>query len=133
MEKQQEKISVRIDKYLWAIRVFKTRSLATEFITKGKVKNKLKQPIKASYKVKKNDEFTIDINKDFFRVIRVVDFLEKRLSAELVKPFFEDLTPAQEKLEILPSMFIENTSKTGKNKGRPSKKNRRDLGNIGYF
>ena len=133
METNQEKIGVRIDKYLWAIRVFKTRTIAAEFIAKGKVKNTLKQAVKASYKVKVNDEFTIEINKDFFRVIRVKDFLEKRLGAELVKPFFEELTPLQEKKERLPSVFMESSHKNEKSKGRPTKKKRRDLGNIGYF
>ena len=55
------------------------------------------------------------------------------MSAEFVKPYYEDLSPPTEKKEILPSVFVSLISKSARGSGRPTKKDRRDLGEIGYF
>src|SRR5690606_15201224 len=89
-----EKGKVRIDKYLWAIRVFKTRSLATEACKAGRIKLK-GQNLKASYEVKINDVFQVQkgIEK---KIIRVVAILDRRVDAKTAVQFYEDQTPLEE-------------------------------------
>ena len=133
MDSSSGTIKVRLDKYLWAIRVFKTRSLAMESIQKGKVTNSSNQNLKASCSVKANDVFTIEISKEYTRIIKVIDLLENRLSAEKARSFYEELSLPREKKEVLPSVFYSPPANFREKKGRPTKKNRRSLGNIGYF
>ena len=123
---------VRIDKYLWAIRVFKTRTLAAEACYKGKVVcNGI--AVKSSYSVKKGDRFTIEIHKEYSRIIEVVELLDKRGSAEAVKPFFIDHSPPYVKKHTEPSAFYSPPPKREKGTGRPTKKERRDLDQEGLF
>lgn len=122
---------VRIDKYLWAIRVFKTRSQAAEACYKGKVMCN-DNAVKASYSVKKGDTYTIKINKDYSRIIEVVDLVDKRGSAELMKPFYIDHSPPYVPVKKLPSAFYTPMERE-KGSGRPTKKNRRDMDDEGLF
>jgi ribosome-associated heat shock protein Hsp15 len=121
-----EKEKLRIDKYLWAIRLFKTRSLATAAIDGGKVKIQ-GASVKASRQVNVGDEYEIRTEGRKW-VIRVSGLLAQRKQhAEAVK-FYDDLTP-QEELDRLkqyqPASF--QTGKLQSKIGRPTKKQRRDL------
>lgn len=117
-------IKVRIDKWLWAVRVFKTRSLATDACRNGKVSIN-GQLVKASREVKPEDEISIR-QQQMTKTVKVTALLEKRVSAKLVAQFMEDLTPASEyeKVETIRAVsFVYRP----KGQGRPTKKDRRDI------
>ncbi|MFN4123526.1 MAG: RNA-binding S4 domain-containing protein [Flavobacteriales bacterium] len=114
----------RIDKYLWAIRAFKTRSLATDAIKGGKIKFE-KENVKPSKDVKVGDVYTIQIGM-LQKTIRVTGLLEKRLSAKEAVAYYEDITPPEEyqKIALLKDFpFVQRDRGTG----RPTKKERREL------
>lgn len=112
---------VRIDKYLWAVRLFKTRSQATDACRSGKIQVD-NEPVKPSREVKKGQTITLQFNP-IIKTVKVTEILEKRVGAKLVENYMEDLTPAEEyqKLEAL------RDNPLAKRKGRPTKKERRDL------
>jgi len=117
-------IKVRIDKWLWAVRIFKTRSLATDACRNGKISIN-GQLVKASREVKPEDEISIR-QQQMTKTVKVTALLEKRVSAKLVAQFMEDLTPASEyeKVETIRAVsFIYRP----KGQGRPTKKDRRDI------
>jgi len=118
-------MKVRADKYLWAIRIFKTRSLAAECITKGKVKLN-GEKIKTSRSVSLNDEFDIK-TKDKRLVIKVTGLIDKRVSYPLAIENYIDITPEEERqiIKRIASSFY--TGKRRSKVGRPTKKERRDL------
>jgi ribosome-associated heat shock protein Hsp15 len=118
--------SVRIDKYLWAVRVFKTRTLATEACKKGKVSVD-DMPAKASRMVTAGD--VIEVRKlPVVYSYRVLDPIEKRVGAKLVDQYMEDVTPEEElkKLEMKDNFFVKRERGTG----RPTKKERRLLDDL---
>ena len=123
-----EKQKLRLDKYLWAIRVFKTRSQATEAIDKGRVKMK-GENVKASRNVVIGDEYEARTEHKNW-VIKVTQLLESRMAyAEAIK-YYEDLTPIEELERV---RQVASTFQTGKRLskiGRPTKKDRRDLGEL---
>lgn len=124
MSEQKEKL--RIDKYLWSIRLFKTRSLATAAIDSGKVKLQ-GSSVKAARPVVLGDEYEVRTEGRKW-VIKVTGLLHQRQQyAEAIK-YYEDRTP-QEELDRLkeykPSSF--NTGKRQSKVGRPTKKERRNL------
>ncbi len=113
----------RIDKWLWAVRAFKTRSQATEACRSGKVKID-DQPVKPSREVK--PEMIIQIHRGpITQTFKVLGLLKKRVGAKLVDQYLEDITPDVEyqKLELIKS----KTSTRPRGTGRPTKKERRDL------
>lgn len=117
-------IKVRIDKWLWAVRVFKTRILATDACRNGKVSIN-GQMVKASREVKPEDEISIR-QQQMTKTVKVIAPIEKRVSAKLVMQFMEDLTPASEyeKVETIRAVsFVYRP----KGQGRPTKKDRRDI------
>jgi ribosome-associated heat shock protein Hsp15 len=126
MAEQKEKL--RIDKYLWAIRLFKTRSQAGDACDKGKVKW-MGNSVKASRIVAIGDEYEVK-NETRKWVIKVTGLLYSRVQyAEAVK-FYLDETPAEELDRI---KFEAATFQTGKRMskiGRPTKKERGDLGDF---
>lgn len=114
---------IRIDKYLWAIRLFKTRSLAAEACDKGKVKAN-GVSIKASKPVNVGDEF--DVKTEARRwVIKVTGLIANRVQyAEAVNHYL-DITPVEEPgIQYQAPSF--NTGKRQSKIGRPSKKQRRN-------
>ncbi len=115
---------VRIDKYLWCIRGFKSRSLATDACDGGKVKIE-GSSVKPSRHVKTGEVITVQQGY-VKRAYKVIELLEKRVSAPLVKNYAVDITPKEEldKLEI--ERFVSYQSKF-KGVGRPTKKDRRLL------
>ena len=120
-----EKEKLRIDKYLWSIRIFKTRSLASNACEKGKVKYDAAQ-VKPSRSVHIGEVYEIKTEAKKWR-IRVTGLLDHRLAfAEAVK-YYEDITPPEEVLRIQYQAASFNTGKRLSKVGRPTKKQRRDL------
>lgn len=114
----------RIDKYLWTIRVFKTRSDATDACKGNKVKV-AGQPVKPSKELKRGDVIEVRKGSVLFSY-RVKDFPVSRLGASLVPDYAENLTPQSEldKLKAPTETFF---VKRDRGTGRPTKKDRRDL------
>ena len=90
-----EKEKLRLDKYLWAIRLFKTRSMASEACDKGRVKHK-GEAAKASRTVNPGDEYEVKTS-DRKWVIKVTERLHNRLKFSEAVKFYKDLTPEEEK------------------------------------
>lgn len=113
---------VRIDKWLWAVRVFKTRSKAADACKGGKVKID-GQNIKASREVKEGEEISISLTS-FTKTVRVKALLQNRVGAKHVDAYIEDLTPAEEyeKQKIKREL---NQEYRKRGEGRPTKKERR--------
>jgi len=114
--------NVRVDKWLWAVRVYKTRSLATEACRNGRVRIG-GQVVKASREVHIHDEMDIHLGV-YHKTIKVLALLHNRVSAALVPGFLEDLTPETEyaKLKVQQEMKPEFRQR---GTGRPTKKHRR--------
>lgn len=114
----------RIDKWLWAMRVFKTRSIATEACKKGRVMMG-GNPVKPSKLIKVGDE--IDVRKPpvtyRFKVLKLVN---NRLGAKLVPEYMENITPASQ-YEILEMARISGFVDRRKGLGRPTKRESREL------
>ncbi|MCF8338638.1 MAG: RNA-binding S4 domain-containing protein [Bacteroidales bacterium] len=115
---------VRIDKWLWAIRMYKTRSKSSSMCKKGKVDIN-DHEAKASSVVRVGDEVSVRI-KTMTKTLRVTGLLDKRVSASVAAENYEDLTPQKEydKLEKLREV---NAEYREKGKGRPTKKERREI------
>ena len=118
--------AVRIDKYLWAVRVFKTRTLATEACRKGRVTVE-DMPAKPSRMVSKGDVIQVR-RMPIYYSYRVLDPIEKRVGAKIVDKFVEDITPKEElhKLEMKDDFFV----RRDRGAGRPTKKDRRLLDDL---
>lgn len=120
-----EKEKLRIDKYLWAIRIFKTRSQAREACDKGKVKLN-GDAVKAARTVLIGDEY--EIRGDGRKwVIKVVSLLDHRVQYTEAIKHYTDLTPEEElqRLQYQAAVFF--TGKRPTKIGRPTKKERREL------
>ena len=114
----------RIDKWLWAVRLYKTRTLAADACRQGKVKVGA-NVVKPSREVKIGDVIEVHF-PELTRTVRVVRSLENRVGAKLVADFAEDLTPAKEYLRQLENRRIA-APRRPPGAGRPTKKERRDL------
>jgi ribosome-associated heat shock protein Hsp15 len=114
--------NVRADKWLWAVRVYKTRSLATEACRGGRVRIG-GQIIKPSREIRINDEVSIHLGI-YTKTVKVTALLHNRVSAALVPGFLEDITPQAEydKLKIQQEMKPEFRPR---GIGRPTKRHRR--------
>lgn len=118
---------LRIDKYLWAIRIFKTRSLATEACKAGKVKLN-GQNVKPSHMVKRGDSYQVQ-KRDEKKVLKVIELLERRVDAKSAVNFYEDITPHEETYGYK-SVFHAPTLKRDRGAGRPTKKDRREIDGL---
>jgi ribosome-associated heat shock protein Hsp15 len=120
-----ESEKLRLDKYLWAIRLFKTRSQAADACDKGKVKFN-GDNVKAARTVSINDEYEVKTEAKRWR-IKVTGLLEKRVQYSEAIKFYTDITPAEEieRLQYQAASF--HTGKRQSKIGRPTKKERRDL------
>ncbi len=119
---------LRLDKYLWAIRLFKTRTLAAAACDNGKVKFN-GSAAKAAKHIKIGDEYEVKTEAKRWR-IKVTGLLHSRVKYEEAIKYYVDITPAEEiqRLQYQAEAFY-----TGKRKskiGRPTKKQRRDLGDF---
>ena len=115
---------VRIDKWMWATRLFKTRSVASEACKKNRISIG-GVSVKPSRMVKAGDVIAIrkpPITYSF----RVLDVTEKRMGAKLVPQFLENITPPEE-YELLELNKISGFVDRAKGLGRPTKKDRREL------
>ncbi|WP_295664661.1 RNA-binding S4 domain-containing protein [uncultured Mucilaginibacter sp.] len=122
-----EKEKLRIDKYLWAIRAFKTRSLATEACKAGRVKLNGTN-IKPSHEVRVGEVYHVSKGSDR-KVLKVTGLLESRVDAKTAVNFYEDITPV-EQTQAFKTMFNAPVLKRDRGAGRPTKKDRRDIGNL---
>ena len=117
---------VRVDKWLWAVRIYKTRNLATQACRKGRIIID-GQTVKPSRILKTND--VVNVKKPpVVYTYRVKGLLAKRLSARLIKKYCENITPESEleKLKIRETFFVSRDKGTG----RPTKKERRIIDKI---
>jgi ribosome-associated heat shock protein Hsp15 len=122
------KEKLRLDKYLWAIRLFKTRTLAATACEKGKVKFDGSQA-KASKNVSIGDEYEVKTEAKRWR-IKVTGLLEKRVAASIAINNYIDITPSEEvqRLQFQAASF--HTGKRQSKIGRPTKKERRNLNDF---
>jgi ribosome-associated heat shock protein Hsp15 len=117
-----ENLNIRIDKFLWSVRLYKTRSIASEECRKGRILINNIQ-VKPSRVVLKNEILIVKKLPVIF-TFRVIEPIENRVSAKLVEQFIEDLTNDEEKAKL-------NIKQVGgivyrdKGTGRPTKKERR--------
>ncbi|TAF78190.1 MAG: RNA-binding S4 domain-containing protein [Sphingobacteriales bacterium] len=118
---------LRIDKYLWSIRAYKTRTLATDACKAGRVK-KNGSNVKASYEVKEGDIFTVSKAAEK-KTIKITGLLHTRVDAKKAVLFYEDLTPEEDKLSYKTS-FMASNLKRDVGTGRPTKKDRRDIDTL---
>ena len=119
----------RIDKFLWCVRIFKTRSLAAKACNDGKVKMN-DENVKASKIVKVGEEFEVNAPNKLWK-FEVKEILQNRVGAPVVEDFIIDKSPEQEKKEkgeYQPFFF--NTGKRRSKIGRPTKKSRRDISDF---
>lgn len=114
--------NVRVDKWLWTVRVYKTRSLATEACKNGRVRIG-EQVVKPSREIRINDEVSIHFGI-FTKTVRVIALLHHRVSAALVPGFLEDITPQAEYDKMIVQKEIKPEYRP-RGIGRPTKKHRR--------
>ena len=124
----EEKEKLRIDKYLWAIRLYKTRSQAGDACDKGKVKCK-GVAVKASRLVAVGDEYEAKTEARKWTV-KVTGLLHKRVQYSEAIQFYEDITPPEELDRIKFEAASFDTGKRQSKIGRPTKRERRDLGGF---
>ena len=120
-----EKEKLRLDKYLWAIRLFKTRTAASTACDKGRVKMN-GEAVKASRVVKIEDSYEVKTDEKKW-VIKVTGLLPKRVQYSEAIKFYEDLTPIEEKERIAFQSASFYSGKRLSKIGRPTKKERRDI------
>lgn len=118
---------IRIDKFLWAIRLYKTRSIAGEACRSGKVKIG-DQAVKASREVNIGDVIELRVGI-MNKVIEVKEVIKNRLKASLAVEKYKDITPTEE-LERIDMIHQMKTEHRDRGTGRPTKKDRRDLYKI---
>src|SRR3954452_12493679 len=123
MNEKKEKL--RIDKYLWAIRLFKTRTIAAEACDKGKVKQN-GISVKAAKTVNVGDEYEVKTEARKW-VIKVAGLLDHRVQYSEAVNYYLDLTPAEELEGLASTASSFHTGKRLSKIGRPTKKERRDL------
>ncbi len=113
---------VRIDKWLWAVRIYKTRNLAADACRAGKVRINDK-PVKPSHEVKLNEAIVINLTP-LIKTVKVIGILKNRVAAKLVEDYLEDMTPQEEydKLKLMRELNYEHRRR---GEGRPTKKQRR--------
>lgn len=122
-----EKEKLRIDKYLWAIRLFKTRSLATEACKAGRVKL-AGNNTKASHEVKTGEVYHVSKGPER-KVILVTGLLETRVDAKTAVNFYEDQTPVEDRAGFQ-SMFQAPHLRRDRGAGRPTKRDRREIDDL---
>ncbi|MDK7185916.1 RNA-binding S4 domain-containing protein [Winkia neuii] len=113
--------AVRVDQWLWAVRVVKTRTLATQMAKSGHVRIN-KEPVKPATKVHVGDEVRVRI-QGFDKIFVVQKLLKKRVGAPVARTCYEDLSPARPRLYI-------PVAKREPGSGRPTKRERRQLDKL---
>lgn len=120
---------VRIDKWLWAVRLFKTRSLAAQACSAGhvQVNGQRVKPARAVHPGEQIEALVGEVQ----RTVRVRELLDHRVGAKLVPQYLEDLTPAAER-ERVRTPHLEPLFHRPKGTGRPTKRDRRLLDRMGF-
>ena len=118
---------IRIDKWLWAVRIFKTRAIATAACNSGKVKIDGRS-IKPSRAIKLDE--TITVQKGIIKfVYNVTGLIEKRVPAKIANENVNDLTPEEEKFKMKAASAQPRATRD-KGLGRPTKKDRRSIDKL---
>jgi ribosome-associated heat shock protein Hsp15 len=127
-----EKEKLRIDKYLWSIRMFKTRTLASDACKAGRVKLNGTN-IKPSHEVKIGEVYNVSKGLER-KVLKVTGLLESRTDAKTAVMFYEDITPL-EQTTAYKSMFHAPVLSRDRGAGRPTKRDRREIDDLqgGFF
>ncbi len=118
---------VRIDRWLWAVRLFKTRTQAVHACKSGHVRIE-DERVKPSRSAQVGEVIHIE-KETSSHIVRVKALLEKRVGAKLVSDFLEDLTPPEligQKTQTLAQALLKRDRGTG----RPTKKERRDIDSL---
>jgi ribosome-associated heat shock protein Hsp15 len=115
---------VRIDKFLWAVRIYKTRTLAAEACDKGRVIID-GNSVKSSRHIKTGDILLIS-KPPVIHTFKILKVLSTRLSAELVKQYIEELTSAEEFLKA-ENLRLQKNPARDRGAGRPTKRDRRKM------
>jgi len=119
--------SQRIDKYLWCVRIYKTRSVAIDACNGGKIKLNGTNT-KPSKELKKGDK--IEFKRGVVHhTIEVIDFPKNRIPAKDVLLYYNDLTPETEILKLQDMKYVK-VERREKGLGRPTKKERRDIDKL---
>jgi ribosome-associated heat shock protein Hsp15 len=123
---------VRIDKWLWSVRIFKSRTLAADTIKSGKVKVNGTQ-VKSSHSVLRGDLVTVKKNGINF-TFKVIELIEKRVGAPIAVRCYQDQTP-EEELRKYEDWFTgkANAEVRDRGTGRPTKRERRDIDDFKDF
>jgi ribosome-associated heat shock protein Hsp15 len=116
-------MKIRFDKYLWCVRLAKTRSQASELISKGKVKLN-GQDVKASKEIKINDVIGVQKHSATFEY-KVLLLLNKRLGAAFIQSYIEDQSKEEEILKFKQYQLAQKAYR--ETDGKPTKKDRREL------
>lgn len=117
-------MEVRVDKYLFAMRIYKTRSIAAEACKKGRVTMNGVQ-LKPARTFKTGDVFSVRKNPVTF-TYKVLQLSENRLGARLVGEYLQDIT-SPDQLELLEMARLAGKQGRDRGTGRPTKKDRRDI------
>jgi ribosome-associated heat shock protein Hsp15 len=121
----EEQVKIRIDKWLWAVRLFKTRSMASEACDKGRIKIG-DVAVKASRFVRAGD--VVQVHRGpWSQLVKVLAPTEKRMSASLSKGFCEDITPVEELEKYKLHQAAQAAWNITPGAGRPTKKDRRQM------
>jgi len=123
-------MAYRLDKFVWCVRLTKTRSLASEAVSKGKVKLN-NQQVKPSREPKVGDVIYVSKNTAVFSY-EIIELLDKRVGAKLVENYIKDITPLTE-LEKYKLYSISQATYRQNGSGKPSKKDRRDINEFFDF
>jgi len=119
--------SLRIDKWLWEVRLFKTRSQATDACKAGKIKID-GQNVKPAKDIRVGDIITVSLNP-LFKTVKVKQFPKSRLGAKLVLDYMEDLT-LQSEYDRVKLIEATNAEYRDRGAGRPTKKSRRVIDKL---
>ncbi|UTX48110.1 RNA-binding S4 domain-containing protein [Chryseobacterium sp. MA9] len=115
---------MRIDKFLWSIRFYKTRSIAAEEIKKNRVSIGT-SAVKSSKEVKEGDTIKIRKNQIDYK-IKIIQIPKSRIGAKLVPLHIQDVTD-KEQYELLKLRKMSQDYYRNKGEGRPTKKDRREM------
>jgi ribosome-associated heat shock protein Hsp15 len=122
---------IRVDKFLWAVRLFKTRNVAAEACVAGKVKIR-DVSVKPSREIVVGDEISLVLEMGLRKNVSVKALTKNRLGAKLVPDYIHDLTPPEEyeRIALLQKMRSEQRERGA---GRPTKKERREIDKMKHI
>lgn len=123
--------NVRLDSYLWAIRMYKSRSMASDAIKSNKVK--LNDVIvKPAHIVKIGEKYTLSYPQGIKKIVEVTGLIDKRQSYDIAIKNYIDHSPPVEKIQSLDDVFFNVNIKRDRGAGRPTKKDKRDMNDFGW-